>query len=299
MISLLHESLLQRLNKFNKELDNCRKHPSVDAVHDLRVAIRRLNSSLSFAKIFYSDKRFEQCKTELMSLMQPMGKLRDTHVQAEMIENLFTRIGPGLNEYLKLLWQEEKRQGKMALRVAVSFKPAACKKLLKIMNREDSEANSTDKLDAFFEKSNQLLQSRFVDVMAFSPQVVDPANLKALHQLRIAFKKYRYTIEIFRPLLTTYQATLLEQMQAFQSLLGDIHDLDVLIKDFKKFSQKKKRTKYETTNLKNSIRKLRTIRRQYFERFEEEFKAVETKYNPGIFLIEKHLAEPIAEGLSK
>jgi hypothetical protein len=45
----------------------------------------------------------------------------------------------------------------------------------------------------------------------------------------VAFKRFRYTIEFLRPVLTGYHAHLLERMHKLQDRMGRIHDISVLM----------------------------------------------------------------------
>ena len=69
--------------------------------------------------------------------------------------------------------------------------------------------------------------ARLSDMLAYSDLVRDPARVRDLHNMRIACKRLRYTIEIFASALhgSTY---FLNLMKRIQDLLGEIHDADVL-----------------------------------------------------------------------
>jgi hypothetical protein len=60
------------------------------------------------------------------------------------------------------------------------------------------------------------------------PRALDPGEVVALHDMRIAAKRLRYVLEVtadtcFGP----YAATALKRMKELQDLLGEIHDCDV------------------------------------------------------------------------
>jgi len=54
-----------------------------------------------------------------------------------------------------------------------------------------------------------------------------PDDVVGLHDLRIAYKKLRYAVEIFAEALPADLAAMAEPAARFQKRLGDIHDLDV------------------------------------------------------------------------
>jgi CHAD domain-containing protein len=257
MHPVIRDSLAERYEKFCAELANCRHHPSLDAVHDLRVSIRRLNAVLAKIEQFNPTVMVHQCTRELKLLMKPLGKLRDIHVQVEWIETTFRLIGPGINEYLKLLWSKEKRLQKKITGMMDDFVPRECAAL----HGAVSLLPASDDAEKFNSASGALLDQLYGALAGMKDGAAARDNSAHLHGMRIALKKYRYTVEILKPALGAGASKLLKRMHALQTLLGDIHDFDVLVAKMVKFSIKDERTKYETANLKNSIRKLRRLRR--------------------------------------
>jgi CHAD domain-containing protein len=51
----------------------------------------------------------------------------------------------------------------------------------------------------------------------------------ALHQLRIAYKRLRYVVEVFSEALPSPLAALAQPASRLQNLLGSVHDVDVVI----------------------------------------------------------------------
>lgn len=281
----LSKAFDQRWQKFKKELKNCRNHPSSDAVHNLRVAIRRLTAILSVIEVFIPGKNLVKCKKEFKILMQPFGRLRDTHVEIQWIEKLFSRIGPGLNEYLKNLSTKKARLEKKVIKIVASFKPRYSKKVAATCLAEFPGLAQNGVNSEEFEKfADTLLTERFFNFIGFEKDVLDPANVSALHEMRIVFKNYRYTVEVLYPILVSDQTDLTERMHNFQTILGELHDFDMLAQKLAMFSNKKKRTKYEIANLKTAQRKLRQVRAQYFDRFIKEFAAAKTDFAPMTWL---------------
>ena len=77
----------------------------------------------------------------------------------------------------------------------------------------------------------------------------DQENIEALHDLRIAAKRLRYTLEIFLPTLEPEAAALLKTVEQIQSELGVIHDLDVRLPLLKKsLARERKREEKKSSN---------------------------------------------------
>lgn len=74
-----------------------------------------------------------------------------------------------------------------------------------------------------------ILAVRIDEVYAFDGLVADPAEVTALHDMRIACKRLRYLLEIFGIAFPADLSPFLAEVRGLQDLLGDIHDCDVQI----------------------------------------------------------------------
>ena len=72
------------------------------------------------------------------------------------------------------------------------------------------------------------LAVRRAEFEAHLPALDAPDDAVALHDLRIAAKRLRYTIELFHEVLPPDAADLIERLKDLQDDLGYIHDRDVL-----------------------------------------------------------------------
>lgn len=73
-----------------------------------------------------------------------------------------------------------------------------------------------------------MLHTRLEELYQFSPYISDPARVEELHNMRIAAKRLRYTLEIFAPCFTGKDfSKLYEQVKSVQEQIGEIHDRDV------------------------------------------------------------------------
>ena len=58
---------------------------------------------------------------------------------------------------------------------------------------------------------------------------IDTSQPATIHSLRIAFKKFRYMVEIIHPILPDYPQTHLERMHDYQSRMGNIQDVEIFL----------------------------------------------------------------------
>ena len=98
--------------------------------------------------------------------------------------------------------------------------------------REQNRDVPTIKTPSNYEKARGHISSRLDEVLALEQFVHDESATAKLHELRIATKRLRYTMEIFSIL---YKGELKEQIsltKQLQDVLGEIHDYVVWVQEF-------------------------------------------------------------------
>ena len=79
------------------------------------------------------------------------------------------------------------------------------------------------------DNAERILAVRLKELHSFSPAVLDPAEVEALHDMRIAAKRLRYVLEMTRPALGPEAAKQARTAKRLQDLLGQIHDCDEML----------------------------------------------------------------------
>jgi len=83
--------------------------------------------------------------------------------------------------------------------------------------------------------SRLIIETRLGEMLNFEPYIASPDHVAELHQMRIAAKRLRYSMEIFQPIYDDLGgqgkefARATEEIKALQEHLGEIHDADVLV----------------------------------------------------------------------
>jgi len=80
------EQISKRLGKLVYQVKAVEKSPAPEAVHDLRVAIRRFNQSLSVFSSILPPRAILKTRKRLKSLMDAAGTLRDRDVTLLLLE---------------------------------------------------------------------------------------------------------------------------------------------------------------------------------------------------------------------
>jgi hypothetical protein len=67
---------------------------------------------------------------------------------------------------------------------------------------------------------------------------IEPSKPATIHRVRIAFKKFRYMVELVYPLISNFPQDNFKQMHEYQGLMGDIQDVEVFLSVFNEFAGK-------------------------------------------------------------
>ena len=67
---------------------------------------------------------------------------------------------------------------------------------------------------------------------------MDLARPATIHRVRVAFKAFRYMVEIVHRLLDGFPRGILKQMNDYQTLMGNIQDAEVFAQTFANFADR-------------------------------------------------------------
>jgi hypothetical protein len=79
------------------------------------------------------------------------------------------------------------------------------------------------------ENARRILAVRIAEFYSYAPIAGNEAATEELHDLRIAAKRLRYTLELFRAVFGEIGERTIERVKAIQEELGNLHDADVRI----------------------------------------------------------------------
>jgi CHAD domain-containing protein len=94
------------------------------------------------------------------------------------------------------------------------------------------KARSVRKLDpraSLADGAERIIRARLAELHSFVPAALDPAEQRALHDMRIAAKRLRYLLELCGFCFGAYAPTAAKRTKELQDLLGEIHDCDVML----------------------------------------------------------------------
>jgi CHAD domain-containing protein len=236
--TLLLDSVDERLGTFCATLKHCQKKSSEEAVHDLRVAMRRLMSMLDLLASIHPESNLRKSRRRLKKQLNMFGPLRDVQVQVLSVAKMLPSF-PELREFYAYL---VKREGSLVQHLDVEVEHVKTGKVKKAIGAAIQQAEGL--LDTPAKQREQLAAAiRAVDA-AFNIVVqrklaINPTDSATIHPMRVAFKKFRYMVESLAPMLEWVTRQRLKAMNAFQSSMGAIQDAEVLLSRATAFARKR------------------------------------------------------------
>ena len=86
-----------------------------------------------------------------------------------------------------------------------------------------------DRNGSLVENAGRIVLARLEELHQFTPAVLDPSEVEALHDMRIAAKRLRYVLELTEPCIGAAARKGAKVARRLQGLLGEIHDCDVML----------------------------------------------------------------------
>jgi CHAD domain-containing protein len=201
------------------EREKARADFNADAVHDLRVAIRRCRSMAEAFQSINGDPAWAKMRKAGKAVFSALGELRDTQVLLEWAGYLQSDC-PAVAQRLQSHCLQREAELKTSAAEAVDKFDAA--RWLQWAQKLGALATPlTSATDVF----GVLALERFQAAHQLHARALRNRSRVALHELRIGFKHLRYIVENFLPQQDLAWG---KDLRRIQDLLGEVHDLDVL-----------------------------------------------------------------------
>ena len=239
VLKFISEILDREWNDYLKYLQEFQQKATFKNVHDLRVSIRRLMTSMELIERFNPDNTVRKARITLKDQLSGLSDLRDAHVemvtirrylkQQPEIKQFHSGLCDGESSYLnaamKMPWDSNVRFIENAVnraKVRLGARRAT-------MNRTDVSKIINDALDQSFDNVNRQLGH------------VTTTDYSTIHSVRLAFKPFRYLLEMLQPLIPVERKQL-ATAKSLARIMGQIQDTDVLMKDLAEFKWKNEST---------------------------------------------------------
>ena len=202
-----------------KECSRAARRFDADAVHDLRVALRRSRTIADGLSNVDPDKSLRALKTDSRELFRSLGNLRDIQVMLDWVQKLDPTDDPLKPRIREILSQEQEAAKSDAATALGEFDVRRWRK----WSRDLSEKSR--RIPAGSHVFEHLALERWIEAREMHRRAIRSRSRIGWHRVRIALKRFRYTLENFLP---RHYAEWSEELKSVQDLLGAVHDLDVL-----------------------------------------------------------------------
>jgi len=231
----LAEALHDGGRGFHRALKRCRKDFSTRAVHECRVEARRLLSSIDLIQSIAPQKGFRKGRRAIRKCLKLLQPLRDVQVQLGLARQSSIASVPLIRSELSERRRHHRRkaiEGLDALSDARTRRLAG--KIERWLRRYDNPVDDQRRIRRVLAVRLTAGYKKVIGLRA----TVDPGDVETIHRVRIAFKKFRYTIEPVRGLLTDFPAETMRDFKSLQDALGSLQDTDVFLQRLDKWIRK-------------------------------------------------------------
>lgn len=209
-----------------------------EELHDMRVATRRMRAAFRVFAPYFEVEAVKPYLKGLKRTGRALGPVRDLDVFEEKARRYLATLPAGRTHELDELLSEWRAERAFARQRMAAYL--------------DSEryARFVERFGRFLSTSGagvmppsgsngpvssrvrhvapQLLYGRYEAVRAYEP-LLDSASIDLLHALRIDFKRLRYVLEFFLPVLGPEAKMVVAEVKGMQDHLGDLNDADVAV----------------------------------------------------------------------
>jgi CHAD domain-containing protein len=217
------EQAQAQLKHLTLQIGRALKSCSADAVHDVRVAIRRFTRAVAVCRPYFHVADLRKSRKRLKKIMNDAGDVRNCDIALKFVARFRVPHTPALRSKLR------NRRVELA-RLLVADLRQWRERRSSVKWRTTLKSPSTPAKDALGEEPSQEMAHRVLmrGVKDFLKQgdraSSAQASPKELHQFRIFAKKFRYSLELLQPLYGSSLDPMVANIKHVSALLGDIND---------------------------------------------------------------------------
>ena len=215
-----------------REYDPLARRDIPDAVHTMRVGVRRLRNALATFRPLLVRERTEPIREELKWLAAELGEPRDAEVMRERLEARLADEPPELVRGAGYRRMDEEMRAEYAQARGRMLEALGSERYVDLLNRLDDLATNPPWSDMAAEPVHEILRARvrhdykrLVGRVELAEETEDPGEREhRLHEARKAAKRVRYAAETLTGVYGKPAKKFVKAMERVQSRLGDHHD---------------------------------------------------------------------------
>lgn len=225
----------------------------VEAVHDMRVAVRRMVTALDVFGGAYRGKARRRMQREMQLMEDVLAGVRDLDVniaQAETyLETLPWDARPDLEQMI-VDWKDLRENNRSRLlRYLDSPRYAEfAERMLEFCETPDADRSRSDKASPIVvaHAAPAIIYVRYEAIRAYE-SVIDEVPVATLHDVRSEVRRMRYVLEFFKDVLGPESRELVELCIRVQDHLGVLQDADITSELIQKYIRREvKKARRET-----------------------------------------------------
>lgn len=224
--AVVAQALTLSFERFAAELRGAQQKGDKAESHDLRVSIRRLLAALELTFALDESLLPARVPEALVRVLDALSPLRDVEIQRQALAAQDLPEG-ARRELVRRLVRREHKVRRALTQVVEDFP---------LRRLERAVASACGVLQSTEADRTHTARLAVVGAIARRYWAFDRrrraaanAGMKGLHRVRVAFKKYRYVVELGAPLLRPVPEPAREAMKLFQDQLGALQDAVVVL----------------------------------------------------------------------
>jgi len=217
----------KHINAVEAEAKGVRKAKDIEPLHRMRIALRRLKSTLSDFKDLLPAGEYEEALTNIRKLLRSLGQARDIDTKTAFLKELVASSAAEKHQMgiLEIIDELQEDRTEIQPRIQKNISRLNQKQVFRsILRLRPSLEETSVILDEF--AKNRIL-ARLEKMFSLEPFVRRPSCLTELHEMRIAAKNLRYTLENFSSLYRGRTRSFALSAMKVQRALGELHNYDV------------------------------------------------------------------------
>lgn len=262
------ESIRSLLDQMMANLPGTLRGDDIEALHDMRVASRRLRAALRIFKPVFPWRIHRSVEATVKSVTISLGTVRDQDVFIEFLQKYQTDSNVDIGSLIEaeIVKREIAREEmiKSLGSLAGSDIEGQVEALLQRTSLTTFEIFDKSSV-SFCSQALSLTYPRVRTLIAGSSAISDQKDIAALHAMRIDAKRLRYTLEPFAPYWGSPLKGKVSTVKGIQEDLGLIHDLDIWTDRLREHASAMADDR--GTNIRNMISELEQRRSEEYVKF--------------------------------
>ncbi|MDZ7362617.1 MAG: CHAD domain-containing protein [candidate division KSB1 bacterium] len=228
--------ILERVAELAKHEGGTRAGEEIEALHDMRVASRRLREALEIFQFCFPPKIYDRLYARVRRITRALGQARNADVAVDYFAKLLAGSHQlieqvALQDLLRRLVKQQARLRKEMQDELDEVQPA------NLLPRFEKAFDNLPPIPASRQRGSRtalqlarrLFAQRLHEVFACYRLVQGEGDVEGLHNVRIAVKKLRYALETLDFAAGEHVKENLKFFKKLQTVLGDLHDRDVFL----------------------------------------------------------------------